>query len=430
MGHSLMKRIYEELKTCLHVYWQATGIGLLLLDESGAAIDYFGNPNDYCDLIHQNQEQFLRCIKVHKMLGPEAEKMGDCYFYGCHGNMMHFSIALVDQGKYVGSVVAGPIMADYPSAASLDEVIRNCEVPSGCRSLFLSAMQNIQVVEPERMYYLGELLYHLVNHLLSGEDLQIIHRHRDKRRQQELIGEAIHDLKIRNAYEQDELRRRETMRSMQERQEQDLSDMIEEGRLEEAQDILNDILGGIYFSSGNTDLIKLRINELITVLTRRMIQNGADADRVHDLVAEFQKQSAESRDVEELSFGLSQLLPRLIDMLQDESIQELSEPVRRSLEYIHRNYRSQITLEQAAFYAAASPTHYSRLFNADMKVGFSVYVNRLRVEKAKELLRETTMTLSEISQSVGFSNQQYFSKVFKSETGSTPGQYRRMQDGS
>ncbi len=429
MGYALkMKRIFEELKTCLHVFWQATGVGILLLDETGVAVERFGNPNDYCDLIHQNQEQFQRCMRVHAMLGQEAEKLGSCYFYGCHGNMMHFAIALVDGGKYVGSVIAGPIMADYPSAASLDEVIRNCDVPSGCRSLFLSAMQSIQVVEPERMYYLGELLYHLVNHLLSGEDLQIIHRKRDRRRQQELIGEAIQDLKIRSAGEQDEMRRRETLRSMQDRQEQDLCDMIEEGRLEEAQDVLNDILGGIYFSSGNTELIKLRINELITVLTRRMIQNGADAERIHGLVSEFQKQSAKSADVEEISFGLSQLLPRLIDMLQDDAMSELSEPVRRSLAYIHRNYRAQITLEQAAFYAATSPTHYSRLFNAEMGVGFSVYVNRMRIEKAKELLKETTMTLSEIAQSVGFSNQQYFSKVFKTETGITPGQFRNRTD--
>ena len=50
------------------------------------------------------------------------------------------------------------------------------------------------------------------------------------------------------------------------------------------------------------------------------------------------------------------------------------------------------------------------------------------LKTAKELLKETTMTLSEIAQSVGFSNQQYFSKVFKTETGITPGQFRNRTD--
>ncbi len=417
-------RFDQELKTCLHVYWQATGVGLILLDADGNQIASFGNPNDYCELIHQNRDQYLRCMKVHAQLGPEAKKMGSCYFYGCHGNMIHFCVALIDRGEYVGSVIAGPVMADYPSASTLDDVIRDCEVPSGCRSIFLSAMQSIQVVETDRMYYMGELLYHLINHLLSVEDLKIIHKQRDKRRQQELIGEAIQDRKTRSKSEQDELRRREILRSMQERQEQDLSDMIEAGNLEDAQDVLNDILGGIYFSSGSTELIKLRINELITVLAQKIIKNGADAAKTRALTETFQKQCAESEDVEEISFGLSQLLPELIVLLHDHYLGELSEPVRRSLEYIHRNYRQQITLEQAASYSAASPTHFSRRFNAEMGVNFSAYVNRLRIEKSKELLKETDMSLSEISQSVGFTSQQYFSKVFKAETGMTPGQFR------
>ena len=419
-----MMRFDQELKTCLEVYRQATGVGVLLLDAKGEEIASFGNPNDYCDLIHQNQEQYLRCMKVHAQLGPEAKRNGACYFYGCHGNMIHFAVALIDRGEYIGSVIAGPIMADYPSAATLDEVIRNCAVPSGCRSIFLSAMQNIQVVEPERMYYLGELLYHLVNHLLSVEDLKLINRQRDRRRQQELIGEAIQDLKGRNLGEQDELHRREILRNMQERQEQDLGEMIGEGRLDEAQDILNDILGGIYFSSGSTELIKLRINELITVLTQKMIYNGADAKRTREVSAAFQKKCAQTDDIEEISYGLSQLLPELVTLLRDQFAGELSEPVTKSLEYIHRNYRKQVTLEEAAAYSATSPTHFSRLFNADMGIGFSAYVNHLRVEKAKELLRESNMSLSEISQSIGFSNQQYFSKVFKTETGMTPGQFR------
>ena len=419
-----LEGILQELKQSLYVYWQATGIGLLLLDENGETLESYGSPDAYCDLIHQNQDQLERCRKVHAFMGPEAEKTGSCFFYGCHGNMMHFSIALLEDGKYAGSVVAGPVMADYPSMDSLDEVIRSCEVPPGCRSLFLSAMQNIQVIEPERMYYLGELLAHLVNHLMSGEDVRIMRRYRDKRRQQELIGEALHDLKTRNALEQDERRRSEVMRSIQVRQEQELAEMIERGSLQEAQDILNDILGGIYFSSGSTELIKLRINELLTVLCRELVQKGADAKKIWSLVADFQKKSAQTEDAGEISFMLSQVLPQLVGMLQGEYAAGIHESVRRSLEYIHRNYRSEITLNRTAAYAMASPAHLSRLFNADMGMGFSSYVNHLRVKKAKELLKETELSLSDISQAVGFSSQQYFSRIFKEETGVSPGQYR------
>ena len=418
-------KFYEELKTCLNVYWQATGVSLLLLDRNGKEQKRFGNPNAYCDLIHQNEAQLGRCMKVHADLGHTAERNGECYFYQCHANMMHFAIALIERGEYAGSIVAGPVMAEYPSASTLDEVIRECEVPSGCRSLFLSAMQNIQVVDPERMYYLGELLYHLILHLLSGDDFKTMQLHREQSRQQELIGDVIHGLKAESRNNPDHVRYNETMRSMQEHQERELSEMLADGRLEEAQDILNDILGNIYFTAGGIDLIKLRINELITVLTRRMIENGANTGRIYDLVGKFQKKTAETTEVEEISFALSQLLPRLISMLQEKLGAGAGATVKKALEYIHRHYRETVTLEQTAVYASVSPSHFSRIFHEEMGVGFSAYVNRLRVEKAKKLLNETNLTLAEIAQAVGFSNQQYFSKVFKAETGKTPGQYRK-----
>ena len=425
-----MIRFIQELKTSLNVYYQATGVGLVLLDKNGKELAMFGNPNAYCDLIHQEEEQKNKCMHLHQALGKEAGKLGECYFSGCHGNMMHFALALIDHGEYVGSVVAGPVMAEYPSAQTLDEVIEKCNVPSGCRSLFLTAMKDIQVVEPNRMYYLGELLYHLVSHLFSADDLATMHRQRDRKRQQELIGMAIQDLKAEGKKNGSaDVQNQDVLRRMQERQELDLIERLALGDLPGAQDILNDILGNIYFTSGDVGMIRLRINELLTVLARRMIQNGADSNKVYKLVNDFQKESIKSENAEEISYALAQLLPNLVVMLRDDYESEISELVRMSLEFIHRNFRTDISLDDAARYVSCNSAYFSRLFKHDMKIGFVTYVNRLRISKAKELLLETEMSLSEITQTVGFSNQQYFTKVFKAETQKTPGQYRKEKQG-
>lgn len=73
---------------------------------------------------------------------------------------------------------------------------------------------------------------------------------------------------------------------------------------------------------------------------------------------------------------------------------------------------------------AASPSHFSKVFKAEVGTGFAAYVNKLRIKKAKELLRDSNLTLADITQSVGYSNQQYFSRVFKADTGMAPGQYK------
>jgi AraC-like DNA-binding protein len=59
-----------------------------------------------------------------------------------------------------------------------------------------------------------------------------------------------------------------------------------------------------------------------------------------------------------------------------------------------------------------------------MGENLSSYLNRLRVEKACHLLTDTDLTLSEIAGSCGFEDQSWFSKIFKSYTGLSPGKYR------
>jgi AraC-like DNA-binding protein len=65
-----------------------------------------------------------------------------------------------------------------------------------------------------------------------------------------------------------------------------------------------------------------------------------------------------------------------------------------------------------------------------MGENLSTYLNRLRVEKASRFLMETDMTLSEIAGSCGFEDQSWFSKIFKSFTGVSPGRYRVQGGGT
>ena len=178
-------------------------------------------------------------------------------------------------------------------------------------------------------------------------------------------------------------------------------------------------------SGNDLELIKLRMNELIAVLSRRMIQRGVPSEEIYATVNEFQKKSVKSNDLVEISFELGLVLRRFVEMMADSIRLSASGIVRKGLEFIHRNYRDQITLEQTASYAATSTTHFSKVFKAEIGIGFSAYVNNLRLEKAKQLLVGSELSLSDITQQVGYNNQQYFSRVFKSDTGMTPGKYRK-----
>lgn len=94
------------------------------------------------------------------------------------------------------------------------------------------------------------------------------------------------------------------------------------------------------------------------------------------------------------------------------------------VDFITSNYAENITLTDAAKYAYVNPSHLSREFNKKMNCNFRSYLNGIRIEKAKELLIDSDLSLAEIGNQVGFADQSYFNKIFRKQENLTPGQYR------
>lgn len=76
-----------------------------------------------------------------------------------------------------------------------------------------------------------------------------------------------------------------------------------------------------------------------------------------------------------------------------------------------------------------STTYFSRIFKEDLGVNFSVYLQTLRITKAKKLLLESDMNLSTIAQEVGYISSQNLLRLFKRYEGMSPSSYRQMAGG-
>lgn len=99
--------------------------------------------------------------------------------------------------------------------------------------------------------------------------------------------------------------------------------------------------------------------------------------------------------------------------------------MKRLLDYVQKHYAEPLTLSEVAKQFHFNPSYLSSYFAANNKEGFNEYLNRVRIEKAAELLRDKATSISEISGMVGFSDHSYFCKVFKKFTALSPSQYRR-----
>lgn len=99
------------------------------------------------------------------------------------------------------------------------------------------------------------------------------------------------------------------------------------------------------------------------------------------------------------------------------------------LAYIDEHYDKALELSDISKAFNFNYYYLSYYFNNNCKEGFSEYLNRIRIEKACELLKENKRYVSEISSMIGYSDHSYFCRVFKKITGYTPSRYRRLMCG-
>lgn len=94
------------------------------------------------------------------------------------------------------------------------------------------------------------------------------------------------------------------------------------------------------------------------------------------------------------------------------------------LEYIHLHFKDPLSLDHVATHLGVSPYYVSRIFNKSIGYSFTYYINTLRIDYAKYLLRETTLTITEVSFECGYETIRHFNRVFKDFTGLSPHNYQ------
>ncbi len=98
--------------------------------------------------------------------------------------------------------------------------------------------------------------------------------------------------------------------------------------------------------------------------------------------------------------------------------------IRAMLEYVATYYNQKISLASAAAYLHFNPSYLSKLFCLEVGESFTKHLMKVRIAKAKEILKNPSLRIYEVGDRVGYSDIKYFTKIFKELEGLTPGEYR------
>ena len=93
-------------------------------------------------------------------------------------------------------------------------------------------------------------------------------------------------------------------------------------------------------------------------------------------------------------------------------------------EYVENNYIYDISMQEAAEEMGYSYAYFSKLFKQYFNQNFTAYLTEYRIKKAKELLSNTNHSIKDISRMVGYTDSNYFAKIFKRLVGEIPSKYR------
>ncbi|HEX9921924.1 MAG TPA: helix-turn-helix domain-containing protein, partial [Anaerolineae bacterium] len=173
-------------------------------------------------------------------------------------------------------------------------------------------------------------------------------------------------------------------------------------------------------------LIKNYIFVDIVLTTAKFVhQLGGNVDQVIPEINYVETLLMNIKSLDQLRAETRRVFTSALDFRDSQAQNQYEMMLDQARNYIECHYHEpELSLNDVAAQVNLSPSHFSAVFSRETGETFKEYLTKLRLEKAKELLRMTSLKSFEISAQIGFNDPHYFSHVFKKHTGQSPKTFR------
>ena len=410
----------EKAKSYAINYHNSTNVDCMIINNKGDCLFNTDLNNDiclFCREIKKYTEYNVDCARSHLYGAYEAERFGGRYIFFCKLGLTHWASPIVYDGIMQGAFLGGPVlMVDEDDYLQQDIIFTNIVDKKYIKEV-KSFIKEVPYREPKVVTSLSELLY-IISIFISDikpsdtfEDVEYI-------KNQSYFYNYLNYLNTMGGEFEEE-------KIYPIKKEKELLNLVAIGDKQNTKKILNEILGHVYYvSKNNINIAKARVLELVVLLSRAAIEGGGNIETVFGLNYKYLSQINNYTDIGQLSVWLSKIMNRFIDSVFNLSEVKHVDILYKALDFIKKNYMKKISLMDVAEYVYISPAYLSKLFKEELKYNFNSYLNKVRVDMSKKMLKDYRISLINIALSCGFEDQSYYSKVFKRFTGISPGKYR------
>ena len=189
---------------------------------------------------------------------------------------------------------------------------------------------------------------------------------------------------------------------------------------ETAAEVLHDFFNGISIQKHTLGDIGAVCEKIIGMVNNYAVQRGVGTD---DIMEVFYRRYLFCESIEKMQKEISGYITLILNSI------EMQENKQENLlglmeKYIKNNYHNKLTLQNLSEELFLTPEYCSKLLKSQLNKSFNEYISEIRIDKARELLRETNLSVENISDEIGYSNPKYFFKIFKKLTHYSPMEYR------
>ena len=204
---------------------------------------------------------------------------------------------------------------------------------------------------------------------------------------------------------------------------------IGNGNMEEMKRLFTpfDIEGMGKLSENPLRNIKYHLVISVAMITRYVIESGMEMEAAYNLSDIYIRKVDACQDEGSVNRLHEQLCEEYVHRMQACKKRFLfSKPVALCIDFIYNNLHEKITLDDLSNVSGVSMSYISKLFHSEVGITIAQYIQKKRVDVAKNMLVFTEYTISDISNYLQFSTESYFISVFRKFCGLTPKKFREL----
>jgi two-component system response regulator YesN len=409
---------FARLEKLLDFFSITTGLDAALHDNAGADLIARRRKDSIC-------EAAGNCTLCREHLadgGKKSMELGEPYIFTCGCGLVMCSSPVMLNEELSGSISCGPAMLWEADEIAMEEI----SVKTAGMNLNITEelLKGIPACECMNITAAAGLLLIMVDSLTTEHSRYLSQRERITE-QQGTIANLILEKK-QSAAELREMEKRSALAYPVEK-EKELIAFVQLGKKRQAAALLNDILSVIFaIAEGSVDTIRIKLFELVAFLSRAAFEAGAPLKEVNAITKEAFEICDEQTGFEQLCFLTTRAMEGFIDTVyRNREQKQTSLHLAKAIAYIQEHYMEDLPLATVASSVYVSEYYLSHLFRKEMNLTFSDYAAKVRINKAREILREDpSARVQEVADKTGFNDANYFAKIFKKHTGLSPREYQ------